>query len=1314
MKKLYLGLLVIPMVFSLAACRKTKVKNPGGNVDTSSLSATYGNYNKNYSYNTNFDEVVSHYNTDTSTEYKSIVFYNWDYVDYEGTLVVNTKRIDSLALKVGTTIDQLPAPTSPREGWTFVGWYVDASLSTPFYYTEMPNGDLTAYAKYEISNNTIFVSPTGNALNDGTKSSSAMTISAAARLYKAGATIKIAGGTYDLSETLVFSSQGSANAVTTIEPRNSSDEVILNFGEMSEADANQGIKLCGDYHNISNITVKDAGDNGILVGSSYNTISRCILTENSDTGLQIARFAGSIQPTLNTWPSNNQILNCTSYNNSDNAGEDADGFAAKLTVGQGNVFDGCLSYWNVDDGWDLYSKQDSGCIGLVTIRNCVAWGNGRRLTSDKSKVDTGFSGDGNGFKLGGSSMKGEVIVENCLAAYNYAHGFTDNSNPGCISIKNCTSVNNGLFNSGAKSTKEYDNFNLNRSSIFENKNYYEGLFSYYNNDGKKANTAYKSDEFNGSLVNSVLIYNQQTYKVAGSLSIQMGEGFVGSKQVSAISLTDEICNIVDPQTLITKYKTSNFESNLRNIDGSINLGGLFAVNTTTLGIACGANLSQSSSDGYNHNSFIAASENETADETISRNIYNALNLAVNSDYIYNDIYLPTTYFDQTITWTSSNTSVISISSNVTTVENGTSYTHGVIPGRVDEDTAVTLTATWTVGSVTKTKSFTLTVQGLDPRLGEVNGIVDINQLDNSTNVIDINDVSVNDYTSTNVTLIKDSDYTVTTKVEYQSDYGEAKVTKAFDQTVAGIYTITYTFKVNGYADYSLSRVITIVNHNDTYKVISSDTGLGYIIDNAINVTAKANYNEGTVYAVATTSSITSLTAEEIMAGVKDGIISNVVSQEVSSLTFNLKVALNSNYVDETEANIFLFIKNTNGNGEVASILNVKPTILIDSYAEFKEYLTTSAGMTGAFKLTKDIDAAGDTWEQTAGNPIFKGYFDGAYYTVKNLNINVSNTDGGGLFFKADGQAIIKNLALNEVFVTQTDAATFENGGKVGILVGEIKGGATIENIYILNCGANSIQRTGGLVGQVSGGDVASTTTINNIIIESTHPGDMKYAITSSYKTINGEGFETSTGGKYVGGIIAHVQYNSSVAGNVLSVSNCYVNAEIHIYNQFAAGIIGRMDPQKEATTTIDKCVFAGSITSRSSYVGGIIAGRNSGLVTVSNCINNGSLSGSGVGQIISQQMCSKKAIGTTNVYSVNTDYVTMTKCYWGLNDYDAENSDITEEAYITQNTENKEYYGQYVYKSKLKLAQTYVDLIGISLDTFTITDGTFALNCFKK
>ena len=86
-----------------------------------------------------------------------------------------------------------------------------------------------------------------------------------------------------------------------------------------------------------------------------------------------------LQPVpINYWPGYSLIKNCTSCNNYDNEtyGENADGFAAKLTVGYGNVFDGCIAYRNSDDGWDLFAKTDSGNIGMVIMYNCVAFENG--------------------------------------------------------------------------------------------------------------------------------------------------------------------------------------------------------------------------------------------------------------------------------------------------------------------------------------------------------------------------------------------------------------------------------------------------------------------------------------------------------------------------------------------------------------------------------------------------------------------------------------------------------------------------------------------------------------------------------------------------------------------------------------------------------------------------------------------------------------------------------------------------------------------------------------------------------------------------
>ena len=137
------------------------------------------------------------------------------------------------------------------------------------------------------------------------------------------------------------------------------------------------------------------------------------------------------------WPSNNLILNCTSFDNRDPAENNADGFAAKLTVGEGNVFDGCIAHNNIDDGWDLYTKLGTGAIGAVIIRNSVAYNNGYL----QGNTAGSSAGDGNGFKLGGEGIKVEHLIENSVAFGNTADGFTSNSNPG-VKAKINISFNN--------------------------------------------------------------------------------------------------------------------------------------------------------------------------------------------------------------------------------------------------------------------------------------------------------------------------------------------------------------------------------------------------------------------------------------------------------------------------------------------------------------------------------------------------------------------------------------------------------------------------------------------------------------------------------------------------------------------------------------------------------------------------------------------------------------------------------------------------------------------------------------------------------
>ena len=137
-----------------------------------------------------------------------------------------------------------------------------------------------------------------------------------------------------------------------------------------------GMIIGGDYWYFKGFDVTNSANaqKGIQVSGNHNTLDLIEAYHNGNTGVQISRLNSS--DTFEYWPSYNLILNCTSYGNADAGYEDADGFAAKLTVGNGNVFDGCISHHNADDGWDLFAKVQTGSIGVVTIKNCIAYANG--------------------------------------------------------------------------------------------------------------------------------------------------------------------------------------------------------------------------------------------------------------------------------------------------------------------------------------------------------------------------------------------------------------------------------------------------------------------------------------------------------------------------------------------------------------------------------------------------------------------------------------------------------------------------------------------------------------------------------------------------------------------------------------------------------------------------------------------------------------------------------------------------------------------------------------------------------------------------
>ncbi|WP_030691781.1 carbohydrate-binding protein [Streptomyces globisporus] len=306
----------------------------------------------------------------------------------------------------------------------------------------LPNVDslnVTAADAPPPAGGALYVAPNGTDGASGTQSDPTTLTSALGRVA-AGGTIYLRGGTYRHSTTVTIppGNSGTAGALKTLSAY-PGETPVLNFSAMTEDPANRGLVVNGSYWHVNGVVVERAGDNGIYVGGSHDVIERTVTRFNRDTGLQLGRIASTTP--REQWPSDNLILSAESHDNADSDGEDADGFAAKLTVGTGNVFRHAVSHHNIDDGWDLYTKPDTGPIGAVTIEDSLAYDNG--TLSDGSQAG---AGDRNGFKLGGEDIAVDHVVRRTIAFHNGKHGFTYNSNPGSMTVSNNVSIDNAQRN----------------------------------------------------------------------------------------------------------------------------------------------------------------------------------------------------------------------------------------------------------------------------------------------------------------------------------------------------------------------------------------------------------------------------------------------------------------------------------------------------------------------------------------------------------------------------------------------------------------------------------------------------------------------------------------------------------------------------------------------------------------------------------------------------------------------------------------------------------------------------------------------------
>ncbi|MDT0344272.1 carbohydrate-binding protein [Streptomyces litchfieldiae] len=285
----------------------------------------------------------------------------------------------------------------------------------------------------------LYVAPNGSDGADGTQANPT-TLASAINRVTPGGTIYMRGGTYRYSQTVTIPAgkNGTSGDRTQLFAY-PGETPVLNFSAQSESTSNRGLALNGNYWHLNGLVVERAGDNGIFVGGSNNVVERTVTRFNRDSGLQLSRMASDTP--RDQWPSNNLILSAVSHDNADSDGEDADGFAPKLTVGPGNVFRYTVAHNNIDDGYDLYTKSDTGAIGAVTIENSLAFENG--TLSDGSQAG---AGDRNGYKLGGEDIAVNHTIRNSIAYDNGKHGFTFNRNPGTMTVSNNASIGNAQRN----------------------------------------------------------------------------------------------------------------------------------------------------------------------------------------------------------------------------------------------------------------------------------------------------------------------------------------------------------------------------------------------------------------------------------------------------------------------------------------------------------------------------------------------------------------------------------------------------------------------------------------------------------------------------------------------------------------------------------------------------------------------------------------------------------------------------------------------------------------------------------------------------
>ncbi|MFD6425346.1 sigma-70 family RNA polymerase sigma factor [Streptomyces sp. NPDC060198] len=257
----------------------------------------------------------------------------------------------------------------------------------------------------------LYVAPDGSDGGDGSLAHPFATLGKAVGLVRPGGTVLMRGGTYRPAEAVDITTDADATHRITLANYPGESPVVDASGV---PEGSWAITQTADYWTVRGLEIRGSRSHAYVCrGCAHTVFQNLSLHDNAESGLTL-RDAGTEA---------NSVLDSDFYANRDADGRGGVGLAIKFGSGAGNLVKGCRTYDNADEGVDL-----GGFTSPVTVESNWSFGNG------------------NGFTLGGGNTRAAVahVVRNNAAWENAGLGFTDEGNPGRISLTRNTAYRNGV------------------------------------------------------------------------------------------------------------------------------------------------------------------------------------------------------------------------------------------------------------------------------------------------------------------------------------------------------------------------------------------------------------------------------------------------------------------------------------------------------------------------------------------------------------------------------------------------------------------------------------------------------------------------------------------------------------------------------------------------------------------------------------------------------------------------------------------------------------------------------------------------------